>query len=160
MPTDTSTDPQARGHPGGAVVAALMVLFGCFVLWDTLSYTDGDSSVFPRACAITLIVVSLAYIVVWLLGYSEPDSTPAPGQWWRRLTLVAIMLVGTLAMPLIGFLPAALPIFGALLLVAMHDQWTPFRMIVYPLVGLAIVFGFFYIFQELLQVQLPTARLY
>jgi putative tricarboxylic transport membrane protein len=134
-----------------------MVLFGCFVLWDTLSYVDGDSSVFPRACAITLILVSLAYIFVWLLGYGEPDATPASGAWWRRLTLVAVMLVGTLVMPLIGFLPAALPIFGTLLVVAMHDQWTPFRMIVYPLVGLAIVLGFFYAFQELLQVQLPTA---
>jgi putative tricarboxylic transport membrane protein len=134
-----------------------MVLFGCFVLWDTLSYVDGDSSVFPRACAITLILVSLAYIFFWLLGYGEPDATPASGAWWRRLTLVAVMLVGTLVMPLIGFLPAALPIFGTLLVVAMHDQWTPFRMIVYPLVGLAIVLGFFYAFQELLQVQLPTA---
>lgn len=155
MPTDTSTSTQAQGHPGGAVVAALMVLFGCFVLWDTLSYMDGDSSVFPRACAITLIVVSLAYIFVWLMGYSVPDTTLAHGQWWRRLTLVAIMLVGTLIMPFIGFLPAALPIFGALLVVAMHDQWTPFRMIVYPLIGLAIVLGFFYVFQELLHVQLP-----
>ena len=160
MPTDTSTNSAIRPHVGGVAAAALMVLFGCFVLWDTLSYVDADSSVFPRACAITLIVTSLAYIVVWLLGYGEADAAPAPGNLWRRVILVAIMLAGTLAMPLIGFLPAAVPVFGSLLLVAMHDEWTPFRIMVYPLIGLAIVLGFFYLFHDLLQVPLPTASLF
>lgn len=160
MPTDTSPKPTERPGPGGVVVAALLIVFACFVLWDTLGYVDSDSSVFPRTVAGVLILASLAYIVVWLLGRAEPEDPAPAGSWPRRILLVAVMLVGALAMPLVGFIPAALPIFGALLLAAMYDKWTPFRIVVYPVVGVAIVLGFYYVFQELLQVPLPTATLF
>lgn len=70
------------------------------------------------------------------------------------------MLAGALAMPWIEFIPASLPVFGALILVAMYDPWTPFRIVVYPLIGIAIVIGFYFLFSEALQVPRPTARLY
>jgi Tripartite tricarboxylate transporter TctB family len=154
--------PKAAERPsvGGVVVAALLIVFACFVLWDTLGYVDGDSSVFPRTVAAVLILASLAYIVAWLLGRAEPEGPPPPGSWPRRILLVAVMLIGALAMPLVGFIPAALPIFVALLLGAMYDRWTPFRIVVYPLVGVAIVLGFNYVFQVLLQVPLPAATLF
>ena len=160
MPTDAFPKATERPNAGGVVVAALLIVFACFVLWDTLSYVDGDSSVFPRTVAAVLILASLAYIITWLLGGAEPEAPPQPGSWPRRILLVAVMLMGALAMPLVGFIPAALPIFGALLVGAMYDRWTPFRIVVYPLVGVAIVLGFYYVFQELLLVPLPAATLF
>jgi hypothetical protein len=159
VPTDATAKAAPRSDTGGAVVAALLIAFACFVLWDTLSYKDSDSYVFPRTFAVVLIVASLAHIIVWLIGRTAPEA-PSAGSWVRRMLLVAVMLAGALAMPLVGFIPASLPIFGALLLVAMYDRWTPFRIVVYPLVGAAIVLGFYYIFQELLLVPLPAATLF
>lgn len=149
-----------RPGPGSVVVSLLLIAFALLVLWDTTTYVDMDSAVFPRTFAIVLIVASLAYIVAWLIGKVEREEPPQPGSWPRRILLVVVMLVGTLAMPLLGFVLAAIPVFGVLLLVAMHERWTPIRMIVFPLVGLGVVFGFYYLFQELLLVPLPTARLF
>ncbi|MGE3625737.1 MAG: tripartite tricarboxylate transporter TctB family protein [Hyphomicrobiales bacterium] len=154
MPTSSRRDT------GGAVVAALLVVAGCFVVSDTLGYVDPDSAVFPRTFAGVMIAASLGYLFMWLSGRGEELAEPEGGSMLRRVLLVAVMVLGAMAMPWTGFIPAALVIFAALTLVAMYDPWTPYRMAVYPLVGLAIVFGFYYIFQELLQVPLPTARLF
>lgn len=154
MPTD------ARKDIGEVIVAALLIGVGCMVLWDTTTYADADSSVFPRTFAFVLIGACIAYIGMWLMGRGEARSEPEAGSAVRRVLLVAVMLAGALAMPWIGFLAAAVPVFAALLLVAMYDPWTPYRAIVYPLIGLALVFGFFFVFQELLQVPLPTGRLF
>lgn len=154
MPTESRRDT------GGAVVAALLVALGCFVIWDTLSYVDSDSAVFPRTFAYVMIASSIAYIVVWLLGRGEAPGELEGGSMIRRVLLVAVMLGGSLAMPWTGFIPAALVVFAALTLVAMYDPWTPYRMAVYPLIGLAMVFGFYYLFSKVLLVPLPTGRLF
>ena len=150
---------EARRDTGGAGVAAFLIGLGCLVIWDTMSYVDADSAVFPRTFAGIMILASLAYLLMWLLGRGEQRPEPEGGSTRRRVLLVLIMLAGALAMPWIGFVPASLPVFGALILVAMYDPWTPFRIVVYPLIGIAIVFGFYFLFSEALQVPLPTARL-
>jgi hypothetical protein len=154
VPTD------ARKDTGGAVVAAILIGIGCLVIWDTLEYVDSDSAVFPRTFAGVMIAASLVYVLMWLLGRGEQRPEPEAGSARRRVLLVVIMLAGALTMPWIGFIPAALPVFGALLLVAMYDPWTPYRMVVYPLIGTAIVLGFYFLFSQALQVPLPTARLF
>jgi hypothetical protein len=151
---------EARKDAGGAVVAAILVGVGCLVIWDTMEYVDADSAVFPRTFAGVMIVASLVYIVTWVIGRGEHRPEPEAGSARRRVLLVVIMLSGALAMPWIGFIPAALPVFGALLLVAMYDPWTPYRMVVYPLIGAGIVFGFYFLFSQALLVPLPTARLF
>lgn len=156
MPTECAH----RRDIGEVIVAALLVSVGCLVLWDTTTYADPDSAVFPRTFACVMIAASIAYIGMWLLGRGEARPDTEPGSMTRRVLLVAVMLAGALAMPWIGFLAAAVPVFAALLLVAMYDRWTPFRSIVYPLIGLALVFGFYFVFQELLLVPLPEGRLF
>lgn len=154
MPTESRRDT------GGAVVAALLIGVGCLVLWDTTGYADPDSAVFPRTFSGVMIAACIAYIGMWLAGRGEDLGTPEPGSAIRRILLVAVMLAGALSMRWIGFLAAAVPVFGALLLIAMYDRWTPYRAIVYPLIGLALVSGFYFVFQELLQVPLPEGRLF
>ena len=65
-----------------------------------------------------------------------------------------------LNIPLVGFLPAGAAVFLALLGLAMYDPWTPYRRVVFPLVGLAIVAGFYVLFSEALLVPLPTGSLF
>ncbi len=150
MPTE------ARKDTGGAVVSLLLIALGCLVIWDTTTYADSDSAVFPRTFAAVMIVAAVAYVLTWLAGRGEDLGEPAGGSSRRRICLIVVMLAGALAMPWLGFLFAALPVFGALLLVAMYDPWTTRRMILYPVIGLAIVFGFYFLFNDVLLVPLPT----
>lgn len=150
MPTE------ARKDTGGAVVSLLLAALGCLVIWDTTTYADSDSAVFPRTFAIVMILASLAYVLRWLAGRGETLAAEEGGSNRRRLLLVAVMLAGVLSMPWLGFLLSALPVFGALLLVAMYDPWTPRRIVLYPLIGLAIVFSFYFVFNDVLLVPLPV----
>lgn len=149
-----------RKDTGGAVISAVMIGIACLVIWDSMSYTDPDSAVFPRTFAGVLIAASLAYIVMWLVGRAKAGAAPEAGSSVRRFLLVAVMLGGTMAMPVVGFIGAALPVFAALTLIAMYDPWTRFRVLVYPLIGTAIVLGFFYLFREVLLVPLPVGSLF
>lgn len=142
------------------VMAGLFIVIAAVTLWDTTSYTDADSYVFPRTIAVVLIVFSLVLIVQWLLGRQSLSEPPAAGSTPRRIALVIAMLAATAAMPWIGFLVSGVLAFAAVLLIAMYDPWTRFRTIVYPVVGLVIVGGFYLLFREVLQVPLPVGSVF
>ena len=141
-------------------MACLFILLAVVFIWDTTAMLDSDSYVFPRAVAIAMIVFSLA-LIVWHLvkprrgpGESTAASTP------RRVALVATMLAGCLAMPWLGFLIPGMLTFGLLMLIAMYDRWSVKAMILYPIVAIAIVVGFYTLFGNLLQVPLPVGTFF
>jgi hypothetical protein len=143
---------------GSVIIAALILLFGVVVIWDTTTYSDFDSAVFPRIVSSGMIALCLLYIVLWLIGLAGAragDGETEEGSWPRRVGLVILMLGGTLAMPWAGFILSSLVTFAALTLIAMYEPWTTTRIIVYPLVGIAVVLGFYVLFGELLRVPLP-----
>jgi hypothetical protein len=152
------TELQSRDI-GGITVAAIFVLIGVLALWDTFDYTDADSFVFPRTVAGSMIVFCIA-LIAWSLvrpidvGSRGAESTP------RRVGLVTAMLIAALLMPYTGFLLSGLLAFAAIVSLAMYDPWTRGRLIVYPLVGSAIVLGFYFLFTKVLLVPLPTGRLF
>lgn len=153
-----------RGDLGGVVGAAILILVGAVALWDTQHMVDADSYVFPRAIAVAMICFSLA-LIVWqmispVLERNGEIAAVQGGSRLRRVALVATMLISSLLMPLIGFVLAGLLAFGALMGIAMYDPWTRGRVIVYPLVGVAIVIGFYFVFAELLLVPLPVGSLF
>jgi len=148
---------------GGVVGAAILIIVGAVALWDTQHMVDSDSYVFPRAIAIAMICFCLMLIVWQMISpvlESNGELQVTGGSRLRRVALVAAMLVSTLLMPLIGFVISGLLAFGALMGVAMYDPWTRRRQIVYPLVGVAIVLGFYVVFAELLLVPLPVGTLF
>ena len=154
-----------RSDVGSPVTAALMIILGALTINDTYAYADFDSVVFPRAVAIVLMLLALAILLRWLVqrtGNLAVGETGEPaesgGSWPRRIALVAVMLGAALAMPWIGFQVVGLITFAGLIIIAMHDPWTPFRIVVYPLVGIAIVTGFYLLFAKLLMVPLPVGR--
>lgn len=140
------------------IMAAIFIAIGAVVIWDTTSYTDADSYVFPRTIASVLIALSVLLTLQWLLGWS-PSAKDAgiagARSVSRRLALFATMLGAALLMPFLGFLATGLIAFAAIMLTAMYDPWTPYRFIVYPIAGAVIVCGFYLLFARILQVPLP-----
>ncbi|MCB2102557.1 MAG: tripartite tricarboxylate transporter TctB family protein [Rhodobacterales bacterium] len=144
------------------IVMALIFIALCGVaMWDTTNMADPDSYVFPRAVATALIVFSVMLILYSLLRPGrggrdlEGGEVQKGGNTPRRVALVGCMLGTAFLMPVLGFLPAGLLSFGALMLSAMYDPWTRFRLIVYPIAGVAIVAGFYLLFSKAFLVPLP-----
>ncbi|MFV0368455.1 MAG: tripartite tricarboxylate transporter TctB family protein [Hyphomicrobiaceae bacterium] len=154
MPSETRTDY------GGAIVAVLLIAFGAFAIYDTSTYADPDSAVFPRTVAMGLIAASASFLLMWLIGRAGPANVNERGSSLRRIAFVTVMLAAVLAMPWIGFIPAALVSFMLLMLIAMFDAWTPKRIVIYSAVGIAVVFCFYTLFAKFLQVPLPKGWLF
>lgn len=165
MSTPTHTK---RLDSGGIFVAAGLILLAALALWDTTKMTDADSYIFPRAVAIAMIVFCLLFITQQLItsaahtsnNVQPTDATTERPSTARRIGLVIAMLVGALTMPWLGFILSGLLVFGSIMLLAMYDAWTPQRTIIYPLVGIAVVLGFYMIFAKLLLVPLPLGTLF
>lgn len=148
---------------GSLLVAAFFVIAGAVTLYDTTSYSDIDSKVFPRAAAILLIVCSLASILMSLLrtnraSASTTDSNEpgfGEGSWWRRCLLVASMLSACVVMPYVGFLAAGTIAFAGGLIAGMHQRWTAKTIAVYAGSGAVLMVGFYALFRFALSVPLP-----
>ena len=145
-----------------SIVLACLFILGAFIaLWDTTTMLDSDSYVFPRAVAIALIAFCLMLIVLNLLqpvtGKKQVDTDASSV---RRMALVAVMLISCVAMPWLGFLISGMATFLLLILISMYDEWTPGRKLIYPLVAVAIVAGFYTLFSKLLLVPLPVGLLF
>jgi len=142
-------------------MACLFILVSVIALWDTTHMLDSDSYVFPRAVALAMIVFSLT-LIVWNLikPRIEKKETITGASTVRRVSLVVVMLLSCLAMPWIGFLIPGIITFLLLMYIAMYDEWTLKKKILYPLVAVAIVVGFYSLFGNLLQVPLPVGTLF
>lgn len=142
------------------VVGVLFIVLGLVVINDTSTYVDADSYVFPRTIAITLIVLSLALVIVKVLRLGAPAEPPEPGSTPRRIGLVLAMLAAGAAMPYLGFLLSGLAAFVAIMALAMYDPWTRRRVALFGLVSVGIVAGFYGLFAGLLHVPLPGGTVF
>ncbi len=143
------------------VMACLFIVMGLVALWDTTNMMDSDSYVFPRAIAIGMILFSLA-LIAWKLakpaGKREVNDSGASN--FRRIALVGVMLLSCLLMPWLGFLISGFATFFLLMLVAMYDPWTRGKIIIYPVIAVVVVLGFYGLFAHLLQVPLPVGSFF
>lgn len=159
MPNNSNASLQR--DTSSIVMACLFIFVAVVFLWDTTNMLDSDSYVFPRAVAIAMIVFSLLLIVWHVVKPRKTAGEPLPGaSTVRRVALVAAMLTGCAAMPWLGFLIPGIVSFFALMYIAMYDRWTPKRMVLYPIMAVAIVVGFYTLFGNLLQVPLPVGSLF
>ena len=143
---------------GGMVVAAIFILVGLLVIWDSTTMVDSDSFVFPVTVAICMMGLSLFFIVWNLLkAPASEKSAPEPGSTPRRIGLVAAMLGSAFMMPYTGFVIAGFFAFAAIMMTAMFEKWTRAKLLAYPLVCVAVVAGFYFLFAKALLVPLPEA---
>ena len=145
---------ETQGSIGSFIVSAFFIIVGIVTLYDTMSYSDIDSKVFPRASAIVLIICASASLIY---GFIKPTAEEGfgHGSWWRRALLVFTMLMSCLAMPYMGFLAASVIAFIGGLIAAMHDQWTKKKLFIYWGSGALIMIAFYVLFKIVLQVPLP-----
>ena len=146
---------------GGTVVCCLFILLAAVSLWDTTHMLDSDSYVFPRAIAIALILFSITLIFWNILRPSVvKGQEPQKASTIRRTLLVILMLVSCLCMPLLGFLLSGIITFGLLMIVSMYHEWDAKKRVIYPLVAVAIVVGFYTLFSKVLLVPLPIGLIF
>lgn len=151
----SNSDHATQGsNLGSLIVSIFFVLAGFLTLYDTTSYSDVDSSVFPQAAAILLIICAMVSTIQNFLR-PQADEGFGPGSWWRRLLLVIAMLLTCFAMPYIGFLFAGLIAFVGSMIAAMHDRWSAKTAIIYMGSGVLIMVGFYVLFRYALLVPLP-----
>lgn len=151
--SESSTNT-TQSKVGSLVISGLFVIAGFITLWDTTSYTDRDSQVFPTTVAIILIVTSAA---AFILEFLRPTTIEGFGQgvWWRRVLLVVTMFLCCFAMPKIGFLPAGAIAFVGGLVSAMHDRWSVKTVLIYWGAGGVTMLAFYSLFKFGLHVPLP-----
>ena len=145
---------KTQGHIGSLVISGFFVLAGIVTLYDTTSYTDIDSKVFPQTVAILMIATAVGSFITTFLKPTA-EGCFGRGIWWRRLLLVITMLLACVAMPYIGFLLAGAIAFAGGLIAAMHDQWSLKSALLYFGSGLVIMGGFYALFKFALYVPLP-----
>jgi len=151
-----ATKPE-RDTPG-IVLAAVFILIGAVFLYDSANLLDPDSFVFPVAICVVMIVLSMAFIA-WNLIRPHPDveATAVHGSTPRRAGLVVVMLASAFVMPYVGFVVSGLGAFVALMLLAMFEPWSWSRALIYGVVCLAVVSGFYAVFAKVFLVPLPEA---
>lgn len=153
--------PAYRDYPSIGL-AILFITLGGWVLTET-GAMSALGSVFPRAIAIAMIVLSLALIAQQLRRpvRPAPERPPAAnGSAARRSILVAVMAAWVFLMPFVGFFVTSLLAFLALLAVANYDGWTVRRLASYGAVGVAVVSGFYVLFVNVLLVPVPRGWLF
>lgn len=151
-----NSDKQSRegSNVGSLIVSIFFILAGFLTLYDTQSYSDVDSSVFPQAAAILLIICATVSTIQNLIRPLS-DEGFGRGSWWRRLLLVTTMLLTCFAMSYIGFLLAAVIAFIGGMIAAMHDKWSMKKAIIYLGSGALIMVVFYMLFRYALHVPLP-----
>ncbi|MES1924013.1 tripartite tricarboxylate transporter TctB family protein [Salinisphaera sp. T31B1] len=154
------TPDEDRHDVRGTLGGVLFIAVGLIGWWDLRDVPDGPAVVFPHTVLGLMMAFSGLLIVRNLVGLASPESRAAPGSVSRRVGLIVAMVLGTLAMPFIGFVLAGLVSYLAIMSVAMYERWTWSRCAVYPLAGFIVVLGFYFVFQGFFQVPLPDASLF
>lgn len=150
------SEPVRRDVPG-IVGSAIFIVVGALALYHSREFS-ALGAVFPRTIAIVMMLLSAVYIAVSLLRPKAPAAQPA-GSAWRRVALVAVMLLWAVLLDRIGFLATSVAAFAVLLVIANYDRWTPRMALVYAAVAAVVIGGLYAVFRFGLQVPLPQGVL-
>ncbi len=137
----------------GAIGSALLVLLGAVAFSQAADFSD-LGAVFPRAIGGLMVMLGVAYLVLFALGRTQA-STPVQGSNLRRAGVAAVMLAWAFMLGPLGFLLSSALAFALLLLVANHDRWTLRSSVIYGLAGATLLLGLYALFKLVLQVPLP-----
>ncbi|MEJ2630701.1 MAG: tripartite tricarboxylate transporter TctB family protein [Acidihalobacter sp.] len=149
-----------RNDIRGTLGALMFIGVGAIAWWSMLGVGSASAVIFPHVVILLMTGFSALLVVRNLLGHAASEARAPRGSVPRRLGLLAGMFVAALAMPHIGFVTSALGAYLIIMAVAMYERWTPLRLAVYPLSGLAVVLLFYYLFDIVFKVPLPAGSLF
>ena len=112
---------KSGGQIGSLLASLFFICTGLITLYDTTSYTDRDSQVFPQTVAIILVVTATVSFIARFLEPSDEGGF-GTGIWWRRILLIMTMFLMCFLIPKIGFLSAGVVAFSGGLIAAMHES--------------------------------------
>lgn len=141
----------------GIIGAVVFVIAGVLAIYYSSDFSP-LGSVFPRTIAAAMIVLSVVYIIVALLGGGAPEPSQA-GSAPRRILLALALLAWALLLEPLGFLSTSIICYAAVLVIANYDRWTPRRALVYTAVGVVVLGGLYGTFRFVLQVPFPSGIL-
>jgi putative tricarboxylic transport membrane protein len=147
-----------RNDLAGTLGAVLFIVVGGVCWWNIHDINNFDAVIFPKTVIALMVALSALLIVRNMLGFAIAEAAAPPGSVLRRLGLLVAMIIGTLAMPFVGFLIAGLASYLAIMAVAMYERWSLPRRLLYPASGLLVVFAFYFVFKGLFLVPLPEPR--
>ena len=155
-----TTQSSDRNDIRGTLGALAFIVVGAIAWWSTLGIDSASAVIFPHVVILLMTGFSALLIVRNLLGHAMTEARAPGGSVPRRLGLLAAMLAAALAMPYIGFVLSGIGSYLIIMAVAMYERWTPLRLALYPLSGVAVVLLFYYLFDIVFQVPLPVGMLF
>ena len=156
--------PDTEGRSGRARLEALgvsllFVAIGGVALYGARSMSL-DAAIFPIAAALAMIAAAAVHAAMALMARAPRPLASGGGSVVRRLGLVAVLIATPIVVPVLGFIPTIALAALALLVLAMHDRWTPARLGLYSALVLIVVIGVALAFRYLLKVPLPNGALH
>jgi putative tricarboxylic transport membrane protein len=152
----------ARGHDWGAVaLAAIFLLLAGLAFWGAQGMSV-MGSIFPRTITLLLAVLSIALIVLGLMGRNRPvptETTAGPVSNIRRASVVAIFTVWAWLLPVVGFIVTSFVAFLAMAVVGEHNHVPVRTWLVRGLVAIATVAVFWWLMAEVLLLRMPRGML-
>ncbi|MFD1343012.1 tripartite tricarboxylate transporter TctB family protein [Litorisediminicola beolgyonensis] len=153
--------------PAGSGVAAIFILLGLFLVWQTGSMTP-MGSVFPVTVSVAMIVFSAILILRNLVigtrrgaSATAPKEVPASnGSYLRRGLFLVAMVAWVLLIPILGFLAASALGYFAIMLIALHERMAPAKMALMVVLGAAILAGIYLLMSEILLIPMPRGLLF
>ena len=150
--------PRIRDN-GAMIFGMIFVAIGALVLFDTQGMTP-MGSVFPRAIAILLGVLSL--VMIWLAYSGRSVRAPAPEPATssrRRIGLGIVFGLWVFAIPFLGFASSGLIAFLAMMMLAEHEDQPMAIWLRRVLISVAVVALFWLLMSKLLLLRMPAGLL-
>lgn len=140
----------------GTLLVAAIVIAAAWQLPPALYDPLGPSGL-PLAISLVLAVLSVALIVQWFRRRGAAPDVPGEDtpSHWKAVASIGLMaaFVALIDLRLVGFREAAFVLFLALSLIFRLQGWR--GLLVTALCGLVLIYGGYWLFTEVLIVNLP-----
>ena len=147
----------SRDYAGIAFAVGFIAL-GIWAVSETREMSD-LGAIFPRTIGIAMIVFSLAFIVLNVVGKGRARALPEAGSTPKRIALIVVTLVWVLLLSTVGFYVTSLVAFVALCFIANYDPITSKMVLIWIASAFGVVTAFYLLFAKALLVPLPTGIL-
>lgn len=148
-----------KSDVGAALMAALIAAVAAVMLWETKEFSQ-FGSIFPRVAGSVMLLGSLFVLARALLGKGPAGAQRSSSGLVSSVALILVMLVWILVLEWAGFALASWASFVALAFIAGGERPSLRKAALYAVVGLVLVFGLQFLFQEVLGVRLASGELF
>lgn len=148
-----------KSDVGAALMAALIAAVAAVMLWETKEFSQ-FGSIFPRVAGSVMLLGSLFVLARTLLGKGPAGAQRSSSGLVSSVALILVMLVWILVLEWAGFALASWASFVALAFIADGKRPSLRKAALYAVVGLVLVFGLQFLFQEVLGVRLAAGELF